>query len=217
MRIPNFLLCCVILVLGTIAFRNFTNANPDPIKQVNSDVDLSFNLSDSDLDKIDGIVNEKLDPIREDLQAVESSLSNRIDGLQTKLTDCCARCDAVKVHPVAPVAKPVAQPVVQSASVRSSHWSYPGDITTHLGNDHNKITSGMSTAQQLAAHDAIHESERGGLFRSVTRTNVQSVPIVPIVRYAPATSNCPGGVCPTSASSVTRSSSFSMPRLFRRR
>ena len=92
------------------------------------------------------------------------------------------------------------------------HWTYPGDITTHLQTSHGKQTAGMSIDQQLYAHDAIHESERGGLTRSVTRMNVQSVQCMPR-----AMSNCPGGVCPTSASSVTRSSSFSMPRLFRRR
>jgi hypothetical protein len=228
----SLFLSCVILVLGTIVVQNLTKANSDdPLMKVSSDLELGFDLSDSDLDKINGIVDEKLDPIREDLRTVEKGLSDRIDDLQAKLADCNTRCDTLKAMAAAPVVKSggstgnvvankyESKPVVKSASggstgtvvqnvysrpvVRSSHWTYPGDITTHMQTTHGQNVSGMSVEQQLSMHDAIHESQSkpASVARSVTRSNVQ-------------TSNCPGGVCPTNASSVTRS--YSRPRLFGR-
>jgi hypothetical protein len=224
----NFVLCLVILVLGTVAVQNFTKANQN--KFVSSSVDLGYDLSDSDLDKINGIVDEKLDPIREDLRTVERILSDQIEDLQTKLADCNARTEqllktqapataksggssgsavANKYESKPAVVKSIggstgtvvqnvySQPVVSSGP----HWTYPGDIASHLQNDHGQSVSGMSVDQQLTLHDSIHESQRSGVTRTVTRSNLQS-------------GNCPGGVCPTSASTVTRS--FSRPRFFRR-
>jgi hypothetical protein len=247
MKLPNFVLCLVIVIFGSIALKNFTNANLDSFKPVKSELDLSFDLSDSDLDKINGIVDEKLNPIREDLRTVEKSLGDRIDELQQKIADCSTRCDAMKTAAVAPVVKssgsdgdkvankyeskpavvksssggssgavvqnvysqPVVKTVVQSVPVASvpvqssSHWTYPGDITSHLQTTHGQNVSGMSTEQQLSLHDSIHESQRGNVSRTVTRSNVQ-------------TSNCPGGVCPTNSNSNSVMKSFARPRLFRR-
>jgi hypothetical protein len=226
MRLPNFLLCLVIVFFGSIVIKSFTNANSDPVKKVSSDLD--FGLSDSDLDKINGIVDEKLDPIREDLRTVERSLSDRIDDLQKKISDCSTRCDAMKINAVAPVVKSgggstgnvvankyETKPAIVKFSGGGSsgsivqnvysqpvqHWSYPGDITTHMQVEHGQSVSGMSVEQQLSMHDAIHESQRSNVTRTVTRSNLQ-------------TSNCPGGVCPTSSSTVSRS--VSSPRLFGR-
>jgi hypothetical protein len=227
----NLFLCCVILVLGTIALRNWTHAETEPVS-----VELvSYDLSDSDLDKIHGIVDEKVDTVREEMRAIESQLSEKIAALQTQLTDCNTRTEAfvkaqqapakasggssgtvsqTKYAPASEVVKssggssgtvyqqkpynssPVIVPVVSS----SSHWSYPGDITTHLQSAHGQNVSGMSIEQQLNLHDALHESKPVAS-RVVTRSSVQ-------------TSNCPGGVCPVNTSSTTRS--FVRPRLFGR-
>lgn len=227
MRLPNFLLCLVIVFFGSIAIKNFTNANSNAVKKSSSDLEVGFDLSASDLDKINGIVDEKIDPIREDLRTVEKSLNDRIDELQNKIADCSCKCDATKTAAVSPVVKSgggstgnvVANKYEQkSAVVKSSsggstgsvvqnvyqpvqHWSYPGDITTHMQVEHGQSVSGLSIEQQLSMHDAIHESQPRSVTRTVTRSNVQ-------------TSNCPGGVCPTSSSTAARSTSS--PRLFSR-
>jgi hypothetical protein len=213
----NLFLCCVILVLGTIALRNLTIAENEPVELESV---LTTELSDNDLDKIHGIVDEKIDTVREEMLAIESELSKKIDDLQSKMCDCNelakAKPEAVeelpaKVESKPMVVQPVVQPVVSQPVVSqpvvvqpvfrsSSHWSYPGDITTHLQSAHGQNVSGMSIEQQLNLHDALHESKPVAS-RVVTRSSVQ-------------TSNCPGGVCPVNTSTTTRS--FVRPRLFGR-
>lgn len=87
---------------------------------------------------------------------------------------------------------------VRSPVVSSGHWSYPGNITSHLANDHGVMVSGSLEAQ-LSAHDAIHEGR--GLTRTVTRSNVQSGMVA---------GDCPGGFCPAQ-SGTTTTKTFSMP------
>lgn len=206
----NFALCLVILVLGTAAFHNFTNAKSTIVFDHNDP--LSHDLSDSDIRLIKGIVDERLDTVVEDLRMVERELSEKIEALQTKLCDCNTRAEqSVKVEPpkmkyefveslpVVVQSTPVAMPIVRSGS----HWTYPGDITSHLQTDHGQATNGMSIEQQLTLHDALHESQRTmGTARTVTRSRVQS-------------GGCPGGVCPTSSRGVSRT--YSRPGLFWRR
>jgi hypothetical protein len=70
------------------------------------------------------------------------------------------------------VVRQFAPTIVKQPSV--AHWSYPGDITTHLQREHGQSAYGLSIEQQLTLHDSLHTSR------------------------IPATqSNCPGGVCPT--------------------
>jgi hypothetical protein len=223
MKLPNLFLCCVILVLGTIALRNLTVAEDEPVEL---ELVTTTDLSDSDLDKIHGIVDEKIDTVREEMLTIESELSKKIDDLQSKMCDCNelakAKPEAVEELPakveskpmvVQPVVQPVvsqpvvvqpvvrsvvSQPIVSQPIVRSSsHWSYPGDITTHLQTAHGQTVYGMSIEQQLNLHDALHES-KPMVSRTVTRQ----------------TSNCPGGVCPTNYNSTSRT--YTRPRLFGR-
>ncbi len=84
--------------------------------------------------------------------------------------------------------------VVTSPLARVGHWSYPGEIGNHLAKDHGVSTAGMTREQQLQLHDSLHEGTQ-----VVVRS---SQPVMPVVSYP--TSNCPGGVCPTSTS-VSRS------------
>ncbi len=64
------------------------------------------------------------------------------------------------------------QPVYSTcSSPASQHWSYPGDITTHLQSSHGVSSQGMSTEQLKTLHDSLHESQ--------------------------VSANCPGGVCPS--------------------
>lgn len=206
----NFALCLVILVLGTAAFHNFTNAKSTTV--LDNQDPLSHDLSDSDLRLIKGIVDERIDTVVEDLRMVERELSDKIEALQTKLCDCNTRAEqsvkaeppkvrseVVQSMPVVVQSTPVAMPIVRSGS----HWTYPGDITSHLEADHGQVVKGMSIEQQLSLHDSLHESQRVmGTARTVTRSRVQS-------------GGCPGGVCPTSSRGVTKT--YSRPGLFWRR
>lgn len=81
---------------------------------------------------------------------------------------------------------------------RIGHWTFPGDIETHLRNDHNVNTSGMTMEQMLDEHDAIHESSA-----AVT----MAAPITKSTVYYPSSSSsCPGGICPTSHVAAPRRS-----------
>ncbi len=44
-----------------------------------------------------------------------------------------------------------------SASQSYGHWSYPGDIASHLLSTHGRSVAGMSREQMLDMHDALHE------------------------------------------------------------
>lgn len=50
--------------------------------------------------------------------------------------------------------------------VNAQHWSYPGDIRSHLEAEHNQSIRGLSQEEMLDFHDAIHESEKKG-FKNV--------------------------------------------------
>lgn len=207
----TFALAIIILSLGTVAMRSFTHAEL-PKQDKSASIDLEFgDLNDGDLATL------RSDVIAHGVKLVYHD--SRLSAIDAQIIALESKASPVKVVAAIPVkatlqTKAVSNcpggvcPTTTVAAV--NHWTYPGEITSHLQTAHGKQTAGMSMEQQLSAHDAIHEAERRGLTRSVTRTNVQSVP-------ARSVSNCPGGVCPTNAASVTRSSSFSMPRLFRRR
>jgi len=62
-------------------------------------------------------------------------------------------------------------PLPQAVSVvpvSANHWTYPGEITTHMQNDHNISTAGLSREQALTLHDQLHESQ-------TVRTSYQQV------------------------------------------
>lgn len=42
----------------------------------------------------------------------------------------------------------------------SNHWSYPGDISSHLQTVHGRSVSNLSIEQQLSLHDSLHQSTR---------------------------------------------------------
>ena len=43
---------------------------------------------------------------------------------------------------------------------QGGHWGYPGDIATHLATSHGQQVSGLSHAQMVALHDALHEGRQ---------------------------------------------------------
>lgn len=88
--------------------------------------------------------------------------------------------------------------VLAKPLARIGHWTFPGDIETHLRNDHNVNTSGMTMEQMLDEHDAIHESSSAAV--------TMVAPITKSTVYYPSSSSCPGGVCPTSHVAAPRRS-----------
>lgn len=68
-----------------------------------------------------------------------------------------------------------AMPVVRNSN---AHWTYPGDIDSHMAASHGVSTAGMSHEQALSMHDALHEG-RTYASSTVTYSSVSA----PVVRY----------------------------------
>ncbi len=47
-------------------------------------------------------------------------------------------------------------PRVQQAVSSRGHWSYPGDLATHLAKSHNVSAVGLTRDEQLNLHDSLH-------------------------------------------------------------
>lgn len=76
-------------------------------------------------------------------------------------------------------------PVIRSAApvIRSVvHWTYPGEIRSHLANDHGISAAGMSTAQAEELHDQLHNGTAG--YATTTRT-VTTASTATYAAYAP--------------------------------
>lgn len=62
---------------------------------------------------------------------------------------------------------PTATVYSSPATTRSpGHWSYPGDIDSHLQSTHGVSTAGMSRQQKLDLHDSLHEGTAPAVRRS---------------------------------------------------
>lgn len=72
---------------------------------------------------------------------------------------------------VCPVPARVVQsvPAVATVSQSATHWTYPGEIKSHLSSGHGVDASGMSTAQAEALHDSLHNGGTSNPHRTVTR------------------------------------------------
>lgn len=82
---------------------------------------------------------------------------------------------------------------VSSGSVRVSsgpHWTYPGDIQSHLAVGHGQQVSGMSQDEMESLHDSLHEGTRVNVSTPRASVNVSS--------------GCPGGVCPVNVNVSNR-------------
>lgn len=123
-----------------------------------------------------------------DYDARMSKVEKRVSALEATVANL------IKVEPVKatlPAPPQTPKPVKQIPSLVASsgpHWTYPGDITTHLTGTHGQNVNGLSIEQQLSLHDALHENRR---VVAVTRNSA------PVFQ-----SNCPGGVCPTQGREV---------------
>lgn len=56
--------------------------------------------------------------------------------------------------------------VLLLANISNAHWTYPGDLATHLRQTHGIQTAGMSRQQMLYLHDSLHESTRSYQYRT---------------------------------------------------
>ena len=50
------------------------------------------------------------------------------------------------------------------------HWSYPGDIATHMAREHGQSVAGLSREQMLNLHDALHEGRTVAVQKQITVT-----------------------------------------------
>lgn len=63
--------------------------------------------------------------------------------------------------------------------IAGPHWTYPGEIHSHLATGHGVNSAGMTRAQAEAEHDRLHNAERGyghverGIRSQPARTSVQ--------------------------------------------
>jgi len=81
---------------------------------------------------------------------------------------------------------PTAMPIqITNVAPVVGHWSYPGDIATHLAESHGVSAAGMSHEQALTLHDQLHE---GGITRSASSSYVsyQTQPGYRVARVAMA-------------------------------
>lgn len=175
-------------------------------------VALSMSFTDKDIVAKpfeDGIVTiseldeSRLRGIVDDINIHETrigKLETSIEELMGKITDCNLRTEEmVKAQKVA------SPPVASGGST--------GTVVKNIYEPQSQIVrseSGGSTGTPTQnVYSSIVRESTPILSRSVTRSTMDSV----------QTSNCPGGVCPTSGyTQTTRSSNFqlSRPRLFRR-
>lgn len=50
-----------------------------------------------------------------------------------------------------------------------AHWTYPGDIASHLANGHGVSAAGMSREQAETLHDRLHQQARGQVSSQFSR------------------------------------------------
>lgn len=98
---------------------------------------------------------------------------------------------------VCPTVATVATAPLRAINTRAGHWSYPGDIDSHLEGTHGVATAGMTRQQKLDLHDALHEG-----------TATQSV----VPKYRPAASG--GGSSGTIRGYGSSGSSFGVGTVF---
>lgn len=90
--------------------------------------------------------------------------------------------------------RPVQQSIY-STGASNQHWTYPGDLSSHLASSHGVNTQGMSHSEQLALHDSIHKSTSSS---TSTQSRPPQTPLPPkSSTQTTGASTCPAGtVCP---------------------
>lgn len=91
----------------------------------------------------------------------------------------CPNGQCPTAGPVRQAAVVVSQPVRRvatavTAPIGGGHWTFPGNIDSHLQNTHGVSTSGMTYEQKLNLHDALHEGRT-----IIAPTRVVPAPIAP--------------------------------------
>lgn len=60
------------------------------------------------------------------------------------------------------------------ANNAQGHWSYPGDITSHLEGTHGVSTQNMSRQEKLNLHDALHEGDSVARYPAQSSVNIRT-------------------------------------------
>ena len=145
-----------------------------------------FRASSIDLEQ-----NERIDILEARFASIESSI-NRLATTQERAVPVVAVTVATKPSPAAVATVRKSRIVPATYAPSQSHWTYQGDIRSHLATGHGTVnTAGMSRDEMESLHDSLHEGNVPRVQRTVSRS-VQA-------------SGCPDGVCPTSSRSVQRS------------
>ena len=133
---------------------------------------------------IDMEQNERIDVLESKIDLLEGSIDRLITAME-RPAPVVAAIPKPKPVVVAVVKQslPVAVTYAPTYAPSRNHWTYPGDIRSHLASSHGTVnTAGMTRDQMESLHDSLHE-------RSPQRVQ-QTV--------------CPNGVCPTSSRSIQR-------------
>jgi len=56
--------------------------------------------------------------------------------------------------------------LMQTSAPQPGHWSYPGDIDSHLEGTHGVSTAGLTRQQKLNLHDSLHEGTTAPTYRT---------------------------------------------------
>ena len=184
----------------------------DVIDEMDADAPRMQPIDEEDAIRIFGsLIDEKLAP----LLMADAAQEAKMQAFEERL----AAFEASRIVARAPAPPPKVTVTQSVAPVKTSsgpHWTYPGDITSHLQSDkHGYIdTTGMTIEQQLSLHDSLHNTAKASVKpASSTTTYTYSYPVSslpmstqttsssysgPLVqRSRTTTSSCPGGVCPT--------------------
>lgn len=209
MKFPNFrpvLFAAILLLFGTFFLnsepRSKIQAKPVEITKVAEELPRSMG---EDIPSSDCSNCSSCSSCSSSCESRVASLEQRVASLEKKIQPVAmvSTGQSVKTsatsQPVVFTSPPVVNSLSRVRTVSSSnHWSYPGEITNHLQDDHGVSTGGMNQEEKLSLHDSIHERSRS---------------------VSTSVSSCPGGVCPTSyssSSSVRMQTRAPLLRIFRR-
>lgn len=212
----NALLAFAVLLVGLISFRSYTHATPQKTEATQR-IEVQ-SLSSFDMDRINGIVDERIDPTVSRINEELANQDSRLDSLEAQLSDAVAKITDCSTRTSEMIA-------AQSVHKTNSGGGSTGNSTRNIYQSTSQTvrsSGGGSTGNPVQnAYTVVSETpivqsvqSQPILSRTVTRTQTAAA-------SAYESGDCPGGVCPTSygsQTSTTKSSTFALPRLriFRR-
>jgi len=146
---------------------------------------------------IDGYHNEEIDKVNAKVDALEAKFA---ELSKPKVVEVVAK--PVPVTPVVKVETPRVSVAVggllgtyNQPDSYTSGMTYPGDIATHMANEHGISTAGMTKEQAERIYDVQPHPPRSSV-SVATQSVVVQTPFVQRSVTRTVSSNCPGGNCP---------------------